>query len=230
MIIEDEQLAQMLIAKHLSAYDQFVLVATCKNVAQAQKVLLENSIDIIFLDINLPKTSGIDFIKTLEHPPMIVITTAYAEYAVTGFDLNVIDYILKPVTKERFHKAIEKIKQAISSVKMDSLGTQSTKGSILIRTNQKLVRIEYSEILFVEGLHKYIKIYTTHECHIVLMTMSNFEQGVPSTLFYRCHKSYIIALLKVQKIEGNMLFINTYRIPISRAHKKELLRLLGTGS
>ncbi|MGB4931390.1 MAG: LytTR family DNA-binding domain-containing protein [Chitinophagales bacterium] len=221
LVIDDEPLARMLIEKHLSTQMDFVLSGTCKNTMQAETLLETNEIDLIFLDINLPKISGIEWVKKSQILPKIIITTAHPEYAVEGFDLDVVDYIVKPVTAERFSKALNKYKSLINK-QIDT--TEQT--SIAIKSNGILQRIPVRDIVFAEAVQKYVRIYTVSGVFETLMPLSQLEKTVNNNLFFRCHKSYLVQLDKISGIKGYTIFAGSYKVPVSRGLKAELTDLM----
>ncbi|MBK7441004.1 MAG: response regulator transcription factor [Bacteroidetes bacterium] len=221
LVIDDEPLARLLIEKHLSTQTDFVLIGVCKNTIQAETLLETNEIDLIFLDINLPKISGIEWVKKSQTLPKIIITTAHPEYAVEGFDLDVVDYIVKPVTAERFSKALNKYK-SLTNKQNDT--TEQT--SIAIKSNGILQRIPVRDIVFAEAVQKYVRIYTVSGVFETLMPLSQLEKTVNNNLFFRCHKSYLVQLDKISGIKGYTIFAGSYKVPVSRGLKAELTNLM----
>ncbi len=221
LVIDDEPLARLLIEKHLSTQTDFVLIGTCKNTMQAETLLETNEIDLIFLDINLPKISGIDWVKKSPKLPKIIITTAHPEFAVEGFDLDVVDYIVKPVTAERFSKALNKYKSLINK---QNDTTEQT--SIAIKSNGILQRIPVRDIVFAEAVQKYVRIYTVSDVFETLMPLSQLEKTVNNNLFFRCHKSYLVQLDKISGIKGYTILAGSYKVPVSRGLKAELTALM----
>ncbi len=221
LVIDDEPLARLLIEKHLSTQTDFVLIGTCKNTLQAETLLETNEIDLIFLDINLPKISGIDWVKKSPKLPKIIITTAHPEFAVEGFDLDVVDYIVKPVTAERFSKALNKYKSLINK---QNDTTEQT--SIAIKSNGILQRIPVRDIVFAEAVQKYVRIYTVSDVFETLMPLSQLEKTVNNNLFFRCHKSYLVQLDKISGIKGYTILAGSYKVPVSRGLKAELTALM----
>lgn len=221
LVIDDEPLARLLIEKHLSTEPEFVLVGACKNTMQAETFLEENEIDLIFLDINMPKTSGIEWVKKSGTLPKIIITTAHPEFAVEGFDLDVVDYIVKPVTAERFSKALLKFK-----LTTNQLNNTANNATITIKSEGIQHRINVQDILFAEAVQKYVRIYTKSNVYETLMPLSQFEKMVAADLFFRCHKSYLVQLNAVNGIKGYTINVGDYKVPVSRVLKTELLVFL----
>lgn len=228
IIVEDEVLAQNVIQSHLKQFANFELVAVCSNTFAAEKVLLEQSIDLIFLDIQLPGNTGINFLKSLPAPPLTIITTAYAEYAAESYELNVIDYLLKPISLERFAKALAKINE-------EKLFTQPAKENtllqehIFIKANSKFFKINFSEIVYIQGMKDYLKIYTTDFKLVTHQTMSEMEKLLPPRMFMRVHKSYIISLASIKTFSGNSAELsNNTIIPVGNLYKQNLLHFINS--
>lgn len=223
LIIDDETLARQVVKTYLSNFPEFNIVAECKNPLEAYNIINEKDIDLIFLDINMPKLSGLDFIKSLPNPPLVIITTAYREYALEGFELNVIDYLNKPFSLQRFIKGINRIKEILNSrnTYKPSIDTCSN-DFIFIKSDKKTYRLSFSEILYIEALGDYIKITTINNTIITYMSLKKMEQILPNKIFPRIHKSFIIALNRITCIEGNCIFINNKSFSIGSSYKKNL--------
>ncbi len=229
MVVDDEALARQLIETHIAGVPGLEIVYSCLSAAEAGEYLKLNKVDLLFLDIHLPQLSGIDFLKSLEHPPKVIFTTAYSEFALEGYELNVLDYLLKPITFERFYKAVHKAIEILDIEKeiKESSSAQLEEKSILIKSSHQLIRIELADILYIEGLHKYIKIVSKQKNYTTLFAISAMEKELPSQQFYRCHRSFIINLSKVELIEGHQLVMGTHRVPVSKSNKQELISKLG---
>ncbi len=228
LIVDDEFLARKLIQNHADNIPELNVIQQCSSALEAAQCLKTNAIDIIFLDIQMPKLSGIDFVKTLQNPPKIILTTAYSEFALQGYELNIIDYLLKPVTFERFYKAVLK---AIEILELESVNDLTTTDldsqNILVKSKHLLIKIRISDILYIESMHKYVKIFTSDNKYTTLFSLSAIEKELPSNLFYRCHRSFLINLNKVELIEGNKIVVQNYKVPISKTNKAELISKLG---
>jgi len=227
VIIDDEPLAREGIANYVREIDFLHLVKTCENPLELAALLDEQSIDLIFLDIQMPKMNGIDFLKIVQKPPMVIITTAFPTYALEGFQLNVMDYLLKPITFERFFKAVNKAKdyhQLITktATAVNDKPTPET-DYFFIKCGNKYERIYINEVLFIEGMQNYITIYTERGKYITLQQLKSWEQRLDSHLFIRVHKSYIVAKNKIERIEGNELFIQNNTVPISRNYREQVI-------
>ncbi len=229
IIVDDEPLARQLLETHITDIAVLELIATFSSAIEANQFLNSNSVDFIFLDIQMPKLTGIDFLKALQSPPKVIFTTAYSEFALEGYELNVIDYLLKPITFERFCKATNKVIEILNlenEVKLIE-NVELKENSILIKSSHQLIKIDLSTILYIEGLHKYIKIVTTDKKHTTLYSMTAVEADLPPDFFYRCHRSFIVNLRKVELIDGNLAVIGANKIPISINNKSELIQKLG---
>jgi DNA-binding LytR/AlgR family response regulator len=196
---------------------------------EAEQFLKSNKVDLMFLDIQMPKLSGIDFLKSLTDPPKVIFTTAYSEFALEGYELNVIDYLLKPITFERFSKAVNKALEIfdLENQIMETSIISSANKSIVIKSSHQLIKIDLSDILYIEGLHKYVKIITKEKNYTSLIGLTAFENELPSDKFYRCHRSFIVNFEKINLIDGNQAMIGSFNIPISKYNKEELINKMG---
>jgi DNA-binding LytR/AlgR family response regulator len=229
IIIDDEPLARKGLREYIQDVDFLNLVGEFDNALKATDLLSIGEIDLLFLDIHMPKITGIDFLRSLQHPPQVIFTTAYPQYAVEGFDLNVLDYLVKPISFDRFLKAVMKAKEAVGR-KMISPSAQSLKEDyVFIKADNKLVKIFYHDILFVEALQNYVTIHTSTKKYITYLTFKSIEESLPGDQFVRVHKSYLVSASKIESIEGNMIRIATHEIPISRTIKEEVLEKLLKG-
>lgn len=229
LIADDEALAQLLIQTHLIQFPAIEIVYSCSSALEAAEYLKFNQVDVMFLDIQMPKLSGIDFLKSLSNPPKVVFTTAYSEFALEGYELNVVDYLVKPISLERFSKAANKLIEILDleNQKKEPSSVNADNKSILIRSSHQLIKIDLADILFIEGLHKYVKIVTKEKNYTSLIGLTEMENALPKSKFYRCHRSFIINIEKVQLIDGNQALIAPFNIPISKNNKEELISKLG---
>ncbi len=229
LIVDDEPLAIKLIKKHLEHFHQFEVVAECENAIDASLVLQRSKIDLIFLDIHMPEISGIDFIKSLQNKPDIIITSAYKEYAIDGFELDVLDFLLKPITFNRFFKSINKYLALKSSgqIMHDEIKpSKQTHDELLIKDNKKTFRINPADISYIEGMREYIKIYTETENLITKDSLTNFLQKLPDDIFIRVHKSFIVNTEKVRSFSATTMEIKNKKIPIGRSYKLNTFQVL----
>ena len=221
IIVEDEPLAQNVLKKYITDHPSLELVGTCTDALEAQVILNKQDVQLIFLDINLPKLSGINFIKTLLQSPMIIFTTAYPEFAVEGFELNAVDYLLKPFSFERFLKAVNKVLEKLNN---PTIGKKEEKDSfIFFRSDKKIHKIDLESILYIEAIGDYMKVITDVGQLVINETMKNLQEELPAGSFIRVHKSFIISRSKIKYIEGNYVQIEDKSIPIGATYRNEVL-------
>jgi|SRR5882762_4734366 len=218
IIIEDEPLAVKVLSDYISQVPFLELQGAFKDAIRATDFLRDNDTDLIFLDIHLPKLKGMAFLKTLAAPPAVIITTAYHQYAVEGFNLNVTDYLLKPFEFERFLIAVNKVKTAQSERQRPN-ESQEIKDFIFLNMQKKKVKIMFSEILYIESQREYIKITTTKAEYISKMSTHEIEALLPANLFKRVHRSYIVSISKIESYTAEIVEVNGVSIPIGRGYK-----------
>lgn len=227
IIVDDEPLAREGIANYVREVDFLNLKGICANPVELMKLLDENVIDLIFLDIQMPKMNGIDFLKIVKNPPMVIITTAFPSFALESFQLNVLDYLLKPITFERFFKAATKArdyhKLITNQAGNGSQATESAPDYFFIKCGSKYEKIQLADILYVQGMQNYVTIYTTKGQFMTLLYLKNIEENLDQKSFMRVHKSFIVSLDKIEGIEGNEIFMNSIRIPISRNFREQVI-------
>lgn len=230
IIVEDEPLAREGLQSYMKEVSFLDLIEVCDNALEANQALLKHRPDLMFLDIQMPKITGIDFLKSLSKPPLVIFTTAYPHYALQGFDLDVVDYLVKPYPFDRFLKAVNKAWE-LHQYQNTTSSLPDVRDHFFVKTNNKMERVIFQDILYVEAMENYIYIHTHQARLLTLMTMKAMEALLPPQGYLRVHKSYIIALSKVQSIEGNEIIIDGKNIPISRQKRKETLdRLIGNWS
>ncbi|MBD0332637.1 MAG: response regulator transcription factor [Chitinophagaceae bacterium] len=230
IIIDDEPLARKGLREYINDVEFLNLIGEFESPVKATNVLSEGVVQLLFLDIQMPKITGLDFLKTLQHAPPVIFTTAYPQYALDGFELNALDYLVKPISFDRFLKAALKAKEYYEVRQKNNIATESTtpQDHFFIKADNKLVKILYSDILFVEALQNYVNIHTTTGKYITYLTFKSVEGYLPADQFVKVHKSYIVAASKVSSIEGNDIRIGQHYIPISRNLKEEVMeKLLG---
>ena len=218
IIVEDEPLAAKVLSDYISQTPFLELQGTFKDAILATDWLRHNDTDLIFLDIHLPKLKGMAFLKTLTHPPAVIITTAYHQYAVEGFDLNVTDYLLKPFEFERFLIAVTKVK-TVQKEKQKSTESQEIKDFIFLNVQKKKVKILFSEIAYIESQREYIRIITTKKEYISKMSTHEIEALLPADLFKRIHRSFIISISKIESYTAEIVEVNGVSIPIGRGYR-----------
>ncbi|MFD1140121.1 LytR/AlgR family response regulator transcription factor [Larkinella insperata] len=229
LIVDDEPIARTIIQTYCSHFPNLTVVASCGNALEAKAVLQQHSIDILFLDINMPVLSGISFLKTLRNQPQVIFTTAYKEYALDAFDLAAVDYLLKPFSLERFMVAVDKALERLqTSPAITADNTAADKADYLfLKTDGKIYKIFHDELLYAEANGNYTKVVTTQHTLLPGMTFSRFEELLPSALFLRIHRSFLVNKSKITHIEGNRVFIHKTEIPIGSNYRDGFLKALG---
>ncbi len=223
IIIDDEPLAIKVIESHLAEFKNIELVNSFDNPLDAIQIIESGTIDVVFLDINMPGMSGLDFIKNSRHDYHIIITTAYREYAVESFELDVLDYLVKPIPFNRFLKTINKLNQAVNQNQLKSGEYLINKDPfIFLKVDKKLVKILLKDILYIESLKDYIKVITTQGNYLVHKSLTGITEELPDSNFIRVHRSYTIAIDKIKSVEGNLIEIDSKRIPIGRNYVKHV--------
>lgn len=230
LVVDDEPLARDLMRSHIEKLENFEIVAECGDAMKALQELRNYSVDLMFMDIQMPQITGIDFLKTLKHPPKVIITTAYREYALDGFELDVVDYLLKPITFERFLKSINKYYQ-ISQEEMQGTTTApvsapSEEAFIYVKENKKVIKLHLNDILYVEGLSEYVQIYTPQKKIITKTSMTNMQEKLPDLNFMRIHKSFIVSLAKIEAFTTHSIEVPGKELPIGRSYKNSVLEAL----
>jgi len=226
LIIDDEPLARKGIAEYVKEVDFLQGVGECGSAAEAASLMTKHHVDLLLLDIQMPRLNGIDFLKTLKRPPMTIITTAFSEYALEGYSLDVIDYLVKPIPFDRFLKAVQKASDFHQMRYREA--TNATPDYFFVKSNGKFERVAFSEILYVESMQNYVIIHLPGQKLIVYMTLSGLEAQLPTARFMKVHKSFVVSIEQVNSIENNEIIIKQARIPISRTLKEEVMkRILG---
>ncbi len=226
MIVDDEPLARQGMESYVEQVDFLELKAVCKNAIQANSVLQSEEIDLLFLDIEMPKLTGINFLKSLQNAPFVIFTTAYSEYALEGYQFDVVDYLLKPISFERFLQACNKALRLITKEDV-SEGTQED--YIFVKTDKQLVKLNVADILFVEGMQNYIIFHTEKEKLMTLVPLKNVFELLSETDFIQVHRSYIVSKSKIEAIVGNQILIGDKHVPLSSRMRKQVLDLLTKG-
>ncbi|MFL0104704.1 LytR/AlgR family response regulator transcription factor [Tenacibaculum maritimum] len=226
IIIDDEPLAVKVIKNHLQELRQIVVIGTFTNPIEALSVLEVEKVDVMLLDINMSRMNGLEFLRSISVKPYVIVTTAYREYAAESYDLNVLDYLVKPIPFPRFLKAISKVTQQLYLTKniVQNVGDQDS--FIFLKVEKKLVKVKYVNMLYIQSLKDYIKVYTEEGNYIVHKSLTNILEELPSQKFLRIHRSYIISLEKVKSIEGNSVEIGTVRIPIGRKYISQAKQII----
>lgn len=216
LALDDEPLALEIIEDFAGKAPFPMQVKTFENAALALRYMQEEHVDLLFLDIKMPDITGIQFLKALKHPPMVIFTTAYQEYAMDGFNLDVVDYLLKPIPFERFIKAVTKAQEYQS---VSSPNKSMDNDYIFVKTEYKIIKINLEDILYIEALKDYIKIYTPNQPVLTLKSLKAFESRLPKDKFIRVHRSYLVAMNKINSVERNTVMIANQPIPISEGYR-----------
>ena len=220
VIIDDEPIARKGIEKYVEKIDFLELVATCGSANELNNIIIETPVDLIFLDIEMSGISGLDYLKTLKNPPLVIITTAYRKYAFEGYELDVLDYLLKPITNERFLKAVNK---AHAYFLLTHEEGKPQKDYFFVKCDKKLEKIIITDILYIQSMQNYIVIYTDDNKYTTLYTMKKIKEFLSDEIFVQIHNSYIVAISKIDAIDGNQVVIGVDKLPISRSLKDEVL-------
>jgi DNA-binding LytR/AlgR family response regulator len=228
IIIDDEPLAHEIIEEFCSMLPHVQLEKNCYNAMEAMQYLNENTVDFMFLDINMPKLRGLDFLRTLTKPPKTIITTAYKEHALEGFELNVVDYILKPFSFDRLVKAVNKVSdsQTTKTIIKEVSSTTDTSTRFFVKGDKKHHQIDLSDLLYIEAYGNYTKLFLNNEMIVSHEKISHYEAILMDGNFLRVHKSFIVAVGKIKFIEGNRILINEHKIPIGQTYKSTVNKLL----
>lgn len=218
IITDDEPMARKGLQGYIEKIDFLELVAVCEDGIQLGNVLKEQPADLIFLDIEMPYLSGLELLSGLTNPPKVIIVSAYEQYALKGYELDVVDYLLKPVSFERFMKAVNKVYDWYVKEKPD----ESQPTSIFVKTTQKYEKVDFADILFVEALDNYIAIQTVRKKLVTHSSLSSFQNNLPRDKFVQIHKSFVVNVDKVTSLEGNLLGIDNYKLPVSKYYRAEI--------
>jgi DNA-binding LytR/AlgR family response regulator len=227
IIVDDEPLARALVQGYVDKLPGWDTKALCRSVADAYEALYQNSIDVIFLDINMPDVSGIAFLSTLRNPPLVVFTTAYAEYAAKAFDLKAVDYLVKPITEDRFREAVAKVEGLLDGADVRPAAQQAD--HVFLKQDARLVKVPFNDILYVEALKDFSKVHRSEKPMLVSAHLKMLEDLLPADRFLRVHRSYIVALHAITALQGNIVEIGKQEIPVGATYKEELLKRLGVG-
>lgn len=223
LIVDDEPLSRQVLNGFVADHPDLELAGECKDALEAMSFLEKHEVDLLFLDINMPKLSGVNFYKLLQKRPEVIFTTAYSEFAVEGFELNAIDYLMKPIAFERFIKAIQKVKLKLGQSSNSSIAQDY----IMLKADKKMYRTPFEDILFCEALGDYVKVHLKDKVLIISTTMKSLLTELPDQLFLRTHKSYIINKTKVEYIEGNQIKLGSQLVSIGQSYREEVMKALG---
>jgi DNA-binding LytR/AlgR family response regulator len=227
IIVDDETASHDNIKEYANNLSYLSFQKSCYNAFEALEYLNKHSVDLIFLDINMPKLTGLDFLKTLSNPPKIIITTAYKEFALEGYELNIEDYLLKPFNFSRFVKSVSKVSDALANKPISLQNLENTVDTkIFIKEDKKYYQIKLKDILFIEAYGNYVKVYMVDKMIVSHLTLTSFTHNLPESQFIRVHKSFIISIDKIELIEGNRIHLQNHKIPIGKMYKLNVNRLI----
>jgi len=220
LVVDDESFAIEGIINHIKKMNCLEVAETCSSAIEAKEVLGQKEIDLMFLDINMPDLTGLQFLESLDNPPLTIFTTAYSEYAMDGYRLNVVDYLLKPISFQRFFQAVEKAKE----IYMNRLTSKNENASseMYIRQGDSFVKIVWEDILYVESMQNYLKLYFEDKSFVIHQTMSSLEELLPKDAFFRIHKSYLVNISRIDLISGGRIFVKGKELPLSKHRRDEL--------
>ena len=225
LIVDDEPLAQNVIKQFANDIPWLEIICTCNNAMEASAKLKEAQADLMFLDVNMPRLSGLEFLKNLQNPPLVILTTAYSDYAMEGYELNILDYLKKPFSFERFFKAAQKAQEQIALRKSLPV-TENQPDYIFIKANKKAVRVEFKSVCYIEGLGDYIKIHLKDKHLVTNLSMKKMEDLLPAGEFFRIHKSFIIRLDQIQSVEGNLVEVAGHKLPVGNIFRQPFQELI----
>jgi len=227
LIIDDEPLAQAVIENFIQRVSYMTLVAKCENALEAYEIFQHKSIDLIFCDIQMPQISGVEFIKSLPKAPYVIFTTAFAEYAIEGYNVDAVDFLLKPVSFERFLRSVHKVKQLINLDSHAQKPESPPVNHLFVKEDYRLMKIDHDTIFYIQGLKDYVKIITTQKTVVTHITMKRLEELLPVSTFHRIHKSFIVRLDAITSIVGNEIeIVNKSKIPIGLTYRDSLINVL----
>lgn len=219
LVVDDESIAREGIIEYIEKLDFLKLAGVCSSAMEAADFLKNNEVDLMFLDIQMPHLSGLDFLESLSNPPLTIFTTAYSEYALDGFRLQVVDYLLKPISFKRFFQASLKAQEIVNLRNQGEVENTN----MFVRQGDSFVRVVWMDILYVESMQNYVKLHFKDKTLTIYQTMISLEEMLPKDAFFRIHKSYLVNILHIDLITGNKLLIDSHELPISRQRKEDLL-------
>lgn len=228
--VDDEPLALDIITDYVAKIPELLLVTSTTNAIEALTMVQNGEVDLVFLDVQMPELTGIQFLKIINGKCDVILTTAYPQYALDGYELNVVDYLLKPIAFDRFYKAVQKVlnnKSAVVSPPVMVNPSSDQVGFIFVKTEHKIQRVDLNDILYIEGLKDYISIFTIKERVVTLQNMKKMEEILPSSHFVRVHRSYIVALDKIASIERGRIYISDKIIPVGDTYRDEFFKYIG---
>ena len=230
LAVDDEPPALDVLNKYITSVQSLELVGTCSDAVEALNFMQQNAVDLIFLDIQMPQILGTDFLRTLKNPPKVIFTTAFRKFAVEGFELDAVDYLLKPISFERFLKAVNKVMDASLNgsltVEKEVQNKLQSDNRIYLRSDRKMIKVSLTDIIYIESLKDYIKVVTTSGTIITKQSISSIEETLPKEMFVRIHRSFIVALNKVDSFSNELIWVGKTELPISRMYRHEVEKIL----
>ncbi len=227
LIIDDEFPARKLLSEYVSKVPNLQLCGTCENAIKAMEVMRTEPIDLILSDIQMPDLSGLELVKSMKEKPLVIFTTAYAEYAIDSYELEAVDYLLKPISFPRFLQAINKVTERMKTKRKDTSTETQDRGFFMVKADYKLYKIDYDNLLYVEGQSEYVTFHMKDKRRITAYySLKKLEEELPANDFMRIHKSYIVSLSNIESVEGNMVSINGQKLAIGKNYKDALLSAL----
>jgi DNA-binding LytR/AlgR family response regulator len=233
LVIDDELPAREILEKHISDVEALELTGSCTNAVEALSFLQSNTVDLLFLDIQMPHILGTNFIRTLKDPPKVIFTTAYRKYAIEGFELDAVDYILKPISFDRFLKSVNKILQLnLQGMALPAAESpaEPAHSFLYLRVDRKMVKVLFEDILYIEGLRDYVRLFTTTKTLVTKHLLASLQEMLPADAFLRIHRSYIVSINKIDSYDSDSVEVQKKELPIGRLYKHDVSRLLGTAS
>jgi len=226
MVVDDEPIARDILKTYIERIPELTLVKSCMNAAEAYEGLHEYAVDLVFLDIQMPVISGTEFLRSLRKPPLVVFTTAYSQYAVEGFELNSVDYLVKPIVFERFSQAVQKVMERLHGYKQLPDEKDPLPDYLFIRQGIKLIRVNHSEISYIQAERDFCSVYIDNKRLLASLHLKILEDLLPQSKFFRVHRSYIVNMEKIQAVKGNMLELSNAEIPIGANYREQLFKKL----
>lgn len=226
LVVDDEPIARKGILEHIRQIDFLFPVAECKSALEASTWLQKKNIDLILLDIQMPKLTGVDFMKNSPVLPAVIFTTAYPEYAIEGYELDVLDYLLKPISFNRFLKSALKAQEYLGL--RTSHEVSASQDFFFIKCNQKIEKIKMNDVLYIEGMSNYVIVHTQQRKYISYLTSKSIEEQLPHNMFVRIHKSFLVAVNSIDTIDGNEVKVGKFTLPISKSHKDDVINRIGS--
>lgn len=227
LLVDDEAAAHYVLQHYIAQVERLELVSSCYHALEAINFLHRHPVDLLFLDVNMPQMSGLQLLETLRHPPRVILTTAYSEFALQSYNYNVVDYLLKPIEFARFLKAVDKVVVAQSAEEPPRVALPPpTSTSIVVKVDGDWIRLAFQELLYSQSWGNYVKLFTSQQVYLTPLTMTELEQRLPSNQFMRIHKSYLVSLEYIRHVGGNEVVVGETRLPIGPTYRRELVERL----